>query len=175
MTDPIAVSATRLAAAIRRREVSATEAVGAHVKRIGRLNLAINAVIHLDEERALAAAGRADAVRDLRGPLHGIPMTLKDSHRVAGMPTVVGNPAASRAPASHDGFVAERLRAAGAILIGKTNVARDLADFQTDNPVFGRTNNPWDPSRTPGGSSGGASAALAARLTPLEVGSDIAG
>jgi amidase len=174
MTDPTPLSATELAAAIARRTLSSTEAVRAYLARIERLNPELNAVIHLEPERALAAAARADR-RSPAVRLHGVPMTLKDSHRVAGMPTIVGNPDASRVPARRDGFVASRLRAEGAVLIGKTNVARDLEDFQTDNPIFGRTNNPLDPSRTPGGSSGGAAAALAAHLTPIEVGSDIAG
>lgn len=175
MSDPTALSATDLASALRARQLSATEVMRAYLERIERLNPSLNAVIHLDPGRALAASARADAARSTRGRLHGVPMTLKDSHRVAGMPTIVGNPDAPGGPARRDGFVAERLRAAGAIVIGKTNVARDLGDFQTDNPVFGRTNNPWDPRRTPGGSSGGAVAALASRLTPVEVGSDIAG
>lgn len=175
MSDPTALSATDLAAAIRARHLSSSEVAGSYLERIRRLNPALNAVIHLDEERALADAARADAVRRPRGRLHGVPMTLKDSHRVAGMPTIVGDPDAPRAPATRDGFVAARLRAEGALLIGKTNVPRDLADFQTDNPVFGRTSHPMDVSLTPGGSSGGAAAAVAAHLTPIEVGSDIAG
>ena len=170
MTDPTELSASALAAAISAGSLSADEAVRAHLKRIERLNPSLNAVIHLDTDRALA-----DAARPAPGRLSGVPMTLKDSHRVAGMPTVVGNPSAPRAVARRDGFVASRLRAEGAIILGKTNVPTDLADFQTSNPVHGRTNNPWDVERTPGGSSGGAAAALAAYLTPIEVGSDIAG
>jgi amidase len=168
--DPTQLSASQLAAAITARSISPAEAVRAYLERIERLNPSLNAVIHLDAERALA-----DAARPPAGRLSGVPMTLKDSHRVAGMPTVVGNPDAPRAPAPRDGFVASRLRAEGAILLGKTNVARDLADFQTSNPVHGRTNNPWDVARTPGGSSGGAAAAVAAHLSPIEVGSDLAG
>ncbi len=168
--DPTGLSASQLAAAISARSISPAEAVRAYLERIERLNPSLNAVIHLDAERALAAAARPTA-----GRLSGVPMTLKDSHRVSGMPTVVGNPSASRQPAPRDGFVAARLRAEGAILLGKTNVARDLADFQTSNPVHGRANNPWDVERTPGGSSGGAAAAVAAHLSPIEVGSDIAG
>lgn len=175
MSSPTVLSATDLAAAIRARRLSPTEVMRAHLDRIELLNPMLNAVIYLDAERGLAEAARADAVRRPSGRLHGVPVTLKDSHRVAGMPTIVGNPDAPRGPATRDGFVAERLRAAGAIVIGKTNVARDLADFQTDNPVFGRTNNPWDRRVTPGGSSGGAAAAVASHLTPIEVGSDIAG
>lgn len=170
MTDPTLLSASELAAAISARALSAAEAVGAFLERIERLNPSLNAVTHLDADGALAVAARSPT-----GRLGGVPMTLKDSHRVTGMPTRVGNPDASTAPARHDGSVAARLRAEGAIIIGKTNVARDLADFQTANPIHGRTNNPWDVARTPGGSSGGAAAGLAAHLTPIEVGSDIAG
>jgi amidase len=175
MDDPTAYSATQLRDLIASRTLSVTEVLAAYLERIERENSGLNAVIHLDADGARAAARRLDARRVPMGPLHGVPMTLKDSHRVAGMPTIVGDPGASARPAARDGAVATRLRAAGAIIIGKTNVARDLGDMQTDNPVFGRTNNPLDPSRTPGGSSGGAAAALAARMTPLEVGSDIAG
>ena len=175
MDDLTALSATELRERIARRDVSASESLSAYLERIERVNPQLNAVIHLDEAGARRAARRLDGRRTPIGPLHGVPMTLKDAHRVAGMPTIVGNPDASRRTAATDGVVAARLRAAGAVLIGKTNVARDLDDVQTDNPVFGRTSNPLDPSRTPGGSSGGAAAALAAHLTPLEVGSDIAG
>ena len=175
MKDLTSLSASDLAAAIRAHRVSATEVMNAYLDRIDRMNPSLNAILHVDPERSLAAAARADDVDGPRGRLHGVPITLKDSHRVAGMPTIVGNPDASRATATSDGFVAQRLRAEGAIVIGKTNVARDLADFQTDNPVFGRTSHPSDPALTPGGSSGGAAAAVAARLTPIEVGSDIAG
>ena len=174
-TDPTELSAVELATAIAEHRLSAVEALAAFLARIERLNPTLNAVVHLDAERALASARRIDRRQDPVGLLHGVPMTLKDSHRVAGMPTIVGDPGASKAPAATDGAVAERLRAAGAILVGKTNTPLAIADSQTDNDVFGRTNNPWDLARTPGGSSGGAAAALAARLTPLEVGSDIAG
>src|SRR2546422_5194640 len=123
-------------------------------------------------------AQRADAAQrrgEIWGPLHGVPMTLKDGHDVAGLRTTLGTAQLDRV-ADEDGTVAARLRAAGAIIIGHTNVAAWLADpLQTANPLFGRTANPWDPERTPGGSSGGAAAALAAGMTPLEVGSDLAG
>jgi amidase len=175
MSDLTSLSASDLAAVIRARRVSATEVMGVYLDRIDQVNPSLNAVLHVDPERSLAAAARADGFTGPRGRLHGVPITLKDSHRVAGMPTVVGNPDASRAAATSDGFVAQRLRAEGAIVIGKTNVAGDLADFQTDNSIFGRTRHPSDPALTPGGSSGGAAAAVAARLTPIEIGSDIAG
>lgn len=175
MDDLTALSATQLRGRIASRDLSAAEALSSYLERIERVNPEVNAVIHVDAHAAQRAARRLDAQREPVGPLHGVPMTLKDAHRVAGMPTIVGHPDAPTRTAASDGMVAARLRAAGAVILGKTNVARDLGDLQTDNPVFGRTSNPLDPSRTPGGSSGGAAAALAAHLTPLEVGSDIAG
>jgi len=178
MNDIVYSSATALAAAIRRKEVSALEVLEAHLAQIGRRNAALNAIVTLDAEGARQRARAADAALargEVWGPLHGAPMTLKDSHSVAGMRTTWGYlPLADYAPAE-DGTVAARLKAAGAIILGKTNVPVLLADFQCDNPIFGRSNNPWDLSRTPGGSSGGAAAALAAGMTPLEVGSDFGG
>jgi amidase len=174
-TAPWGLDAVELAELLRGRRVGAVEVLDAYLARIGAENPRLNAVIHIDADGAYAAARKADARSRPLGPLHGMPMTLKDSHRVRGMPTVVGNPAAPRRPAQADGAVAARLRAAGAVIFGKTNVAKDLGDFGSDNPVFGQTVNPVAEGRTPGGSSGGAAAALAARLTPLEVGSDLAG
>ena len=171
------VPARVLADRLRRREVSAVEALDAHLERIGRHNPALNAVISLDADRARDQARAADAALargEPLGPLHGVPMTLKDGHDVAGMRTTVGTVELDRVAAA-DGTVAARLRGAGANLIGHTNVAAWLADYQSANPVFGRTANPWDTARTPGGSSGGATAALASGMTPLEVGSDLAG
>jgi amidase len=167
-----------LAGLVRERQVSAAELLEAHLDRIARRNAALRAVVSLDADRARRRAEDADAALargESWGPLHGVPMTLKDAHDVAGQRTTVGAAALDRV-AQADGTVAARLRAAGAILIGHTNVAAWLGDpLQTENPIFGRTSNPWDESRTPGGSSGGAAAALAAGMTPLEVGSDLAG
>jgi amidase len=178
MTDLIFSTATELANAISDRQVSAVEVLDAHLARIARHNPRLNAVVTLDEEGARLRAREADealARGEIWGPLHGVPMTLKDGHSTAGIRTTSGYlPLAHYVPAE-DGTVAARLKAAGAIIIGKTNVAPLLADIQTDNDVFGRTNNPWDVERTPGGSSGGAAAALATGMTPLEVGSDFAG
>ncbi len=171
------VPAHRLAAWIRDGTLSAVEALEASLDRIAAVNPLLNAVVSLDVEGARRAARQADAdLRDGRevGPLHGVPMTLKDGHDVAGMRTTVGDPQFDRI-AAEDGTVAARLRAAGAVLIVHTNVPPFLADYQTVNDVFGRTSNPWDPGRTPGGSSGGAAAAVAAGLTPLEIGSDLTG
>ncbi|MFL6235242.1 MAG: amidase [Thermoanaerobaculia bacterium] len=175
---PCELPARLLARRLRRRQLTAVEALEAHLQRIEERNPALNAVVSLDAGRARKRAEKADAAlrrNEVWGPLHGVPMTLKDAHDVAGLRTTVGTVELDRT-ADEDGTVAARLRAAGAILIGHTNVAAWLGDpLQTANPVFGRTRNPWDPERTPGGSSGGAAAALAAGMTPLEVGSDLAG
>lgn len=158
--------------------MSASEALEAHLERIEKRNSALHAVVSLDPDRARRLARDADAALrrgEVRGPLHGVPMTLKDAHDIAGLRTTIGTEVLDRI-AGEDGTVAARLRAAGAILIGHTNVAAWLADpAQSANPLFGRTANPWDTKRTAGGSSGGAAAALAAGMTPLEVGSDLAG
>jgi len=162
---------------IARRELSASDALEAQLARIDELNPKLNALVSLDVAAARRAAQAADGALlrgEAVGPLHGVPLTLKDGHDVQGLRTTVGTPLFDRV-ASEDGSVAARLRAAGAILIGHSNVPPFLSDYQTDNPIFGRTQNPWDLARTPGGSSGGAAAALAAGLTPLEVGSDLAG
>ncbi len=171
--EPARVLADRL----RRRELTATEVLNAWIERIEEHNPSLNAVVSVDFDRACdaaAAADRALALGDATGPLHGVPMVLKDGHDVAGLRTTVGSELFDRI-AEGDGTVAARLRAAGAIIVGHSNVPPFLADYRTDNPIFGRTNNPWDRGRTPGGSSGGAAAALAAGLTPIEVGSDLAG
>ena len=172
--DPCTSPARELARRIRDRELSATEALEAHLARIATRNPALNAVVSLDEERARALARTADATPPDGRPLHGVPMTLKDAHDVAGLRTTVGTPELDRF-ADVDGAVAARLAAAGAVVIAHTNVDAWLGGYESANPVFGRTRNPWDPARSPGGSSGGAAAALAAGLTPLEVGSDLAG
>jgi amidase len=158
-------------------ELSSVELLEAVLARIEQHNPALNAVVSLDERKARKAAERADtALRrgEVRGPLTGVPLTLKDGWDVAGMRTTVGTTMLDRV-ARTDSTVAARLKFSGAIVIGHTNVAPMLADYVSDNEVFGRTVNPWNPDRTPGGSSGGAAAAVAAGLTPLEVGSDLAG
>jgi len=169
-------SARALARLIRRRDVSAVEVVEAHLARIERLNPLLNAIVTLDADGALRQAQAIDAEpARVGGPLLGVPLTLKDCHETAGMRTTSGHPPLADYVPDHDGTVAQRLRAAGAILLGKTNVSQLLADSQSNNPVFGRSNNPWNLERTPGGSSGGAAAAIAARMTPLDIGSDIGG
>jgi amidase len=175
-TDGVFSSATQLAGAIRGGRVSAREVLSAHLAQIATHNPALNAVITLDAERATERAREADealARGENWGPLHGVPFTLKDAHATSGVRTTTGFPPLADYVPAEDGTVAARLKAAGAILIGKTNVPVMLADFQTTNPIFGRTNNPWDIERTPGGSSGGAAAALASGMTPFEIGTDL--
>ena len=178
MTSLTALTATQLTALIRARQVSAVEALETCLARVAQENSRINAVVTLDEQGARKRAREADEALsrgELWGPLHGLPMTLKDCHSTAGMRTTCGyEPLRDYVPAE-DGTVAARLRTAGAIIFGKTNVPPLLGDIQSDNAIFGRTNNPWNVARTAGGSSGGAAAALASGMTPLEVGSDIAG
>jgi len=176
--DIVFSSTTGLAAAIRARRVSAAEVLDAHLAQIGAHNPALNAVVTLDADGARERAREADAALargEVRGPLHGVPFTLKDAHATAGMRTTTGFPPLDHVP-DEDGTVAARLKAAGGILLGKTNVATMLGDpGQSANPIFGRTANPWDVGRTPGGSSGGAAAAVASGMTPFEIGTDLAG
>ena len=171
-------SARQLTELLRHGEVGSEELTRFYIDRIERFDGDLNAVVVRDFDRALEAAREADALRgrgEKLGPLHGLPMTVKESHALEGQPSTWGLPDFAEDRAAADGAVVERLRAAGAVLLGKTNVPSMLADFQSFNPVYGVTNNPWDTSRAPGGSSGGAAAALAAGLTALEVGSDIGG
>jgi len=175
--NPCDLTARALARRLRRGELTATAVLDAHLERIAQHNGALNAVVSLDEGRARESARAADAALrrgTVLGPLHGLPITLKDGHDVAGLRTTIGSSYFDRL-ATEDGTVAARLRASGAIIIGHTNVPTMLADYQSANPIFGRTNNPWDTARSPGGSSGGAAAAVAAGMTPFEIGSDLAG
>jgi amidase len=167
-----------LAAAIRRREMSAVELLDMYLDRIGRFNPDLNAIVVQDTDAAHAAAQAADAVLAAggeTGPLHGVPMTVKESFDLAGHPSTFGRPERRDHRAGRDALAVERLKAAGAVIMGKTNVPIDLADWQSFNEIYGDTVNPWDTTRSPGGSSGGATAALAAGLTGLEIGSDIGG
>lgn len=171
-------SAAEIAAAIRDGRLSAQEAVRSHLERIRELNPVLNALVGVDEDAALARAEAADAARargECWGPLHGVPFTAKDALETAGMRTTCGVWSLREHRPERDAAVVARLRAGGAILLGKTNVPAFTSDYQTDNRLFGRTQNPWDPGRTPGGSSGGGAAAVAAGLTPLDVGSDVGG
>jgi amidase len=171
-------NAVDLVARLRRREVSSRELLDELLDRIARLNPRINAVVTLDVERARAAAAEADtalARGDVPGALIGLPMTVKDTFEAAGMRTTAGAAMYSDWVPKTDSVAVARLRAAGANVFGKTNTPLFAGDAQTYNDVFGVTNNPWDVERSPGGSSGGSAAAVAAGLTPLELGSDIGG
>ncbi len=171
-------SATSLVAAIARREVSSRELLEEYLRRIEHHNPALNAVVTLDAERALADADTADdalARGEPTGALHGLPVTIKDSLATAELRTTAGAPPFADHVPARDAEAVARLRAAGAIIFGKTNVPAFASDTQTYNDLFGTTNNPWDLGRTPGGSSGGAAAAIAAGLSALELGSDFGG
>jgi amidase len=179
VSDTLFRSATDAARLVGQKEISARELTEALLARIDAVNPAINAVVELRAHDALqeaAAADRTVAAGARLGPLHGVPMTVKDSFDVAGLHTTWGNPEFADYVAETDATLVRRLKDAGAIVVGKTNVHFMLADFgQTANDLYGVTNNPWDTGRTPGGSSGGGAAALAAGLTFLEYGSDLVG
>jgi amidase len=170
--------ATELAALVRRREVSARELLEAHLDRIERVNPALNAIVTLGADGARAAADAADAAlsagEDL-GPLHGLPVAHKDTHATGGMRTTWGSPLHADTVPARDELVVARLKAAGAVRVGKTNVPEFAAGSHTFNPLFGATHNPYRHGRSAGGSSGGAAAALAAGLVPLAEGSDMGG
>ncbi len=178
MTELHYQSATQLAAGIRSGHIGARELLEHFLKRVDQHNGAINAVVVQDRAGARGradAADRAVAQGEKLGPLHGLPMTIKESFDWAGHAATWGAPAQRGNVATQDALAVQRLGSAGANVFGKTNVPLMLADFQSYNEVYGTTNNPWDSTRTPGGSSGGSAAALAAGLTGLELGSDIGG
>jgi amidase len=167
-----------LASAVRNREVSSRELLDGYLDRIDRLNPALNAVVTLDVDRARDAAAAADAATargDDVGPLHGLPITIKDAIEVGGVRSTGGAVALTDHVPAADAPVVARLKAAGAIVFGKTNVPEWSGDLQTYNEIFGTTNNPWDTALVPGGSSGGPAAAVSAGLTSFEVGTDIGG
>jgi len=170
-------TATEMLAALRARKVSSSELVEMHLQRIEELDGPLNAIPIRTADRARDAAKLADAAlaRGLRAPLLGLPMTLKESTQTAGLPQTAGIELFKDYKPATDGPIAQSVFAAGACLLGKTNIPVALGDWQADSPIYGRTNNPWDLRRTPGGSTGGGGAALAAGLTPLEIGSDIGG
>jgi amidase len=170
-------STAELVALLHARQVSAVELLDRSIARIEAHDPTLNAVVVRDFERARAAAREADQAlaRGDRRPLLGVPMTVKEANNVAGLPTTWGIPGTKQLLVSEDAVAVARLKAAGAVVLGKTNVPLLLADWQTYNAIYGVTNNPWDLGRTPGGSSGGAAAALAAGYVSLEFGSDLAG
>src|ERR1700757_603648 len=171
-------SATELANQILDRRIGCVELLDLYLARADRHNPAMNAIVawKMNKARELARAADAALARDERwGPLHGIPMTVKESFNVAGLPTTFGNPLWKDNIAAGNAFLIDRLLQAGAIVFGKTNVPYMLADAQSYNDIYGITNNPWDLTRSPGGSSGGEAATLAAGLSALGAGSAIAG
>ena len=171
-------SAREQAAAVRRREISARELLDLHLARIGERNPELNAIVSLDEERARAGARAADerlASGAEVGPLHGLPFAFKDTHDVAGWRTTYGSPLYAEHVPDTDELIVERIRRAGVVVIGRTNVPEFAAGSHTFNRVFGLTRNPVDPTRSAGGSSGGAACALAAGMVPLADGSDMGG
>ena len=178
MTELAFESAALLAQKVRNKEISSVELLTYFFDRVDRCNGALNAVIWEIRDEAMAAAKQADAaVADGAelGPLHGVPMTIKESYDVAGTPSTWGAPYLKDNIASVDALSVQRLRAAGAVIFGKTNVPLLLSDFQSYNDVYGTTNNPYDVTRIPGGSSGGSAATLAAGMTGIDSGSDIGG
>jgi amidase len=175
MGDCTRLSALAMAEAVRRREISPVELVEAHLARIEKLNPKLNAFIQVDAERARSAAQAAEwAVQGSagQGPLNGVPISIKSSIDVAGLRCEAGTRLRAGYVASQDAPLVARLRAAGAIILGVTNTPELLMAWETDNLLYGRTNNPWDLSRTPGGSSGGEAAAIAACCSAGGVGSD---
>jgi amidase len=170
-------SISELRAMLDARQLSAVELLDHTIRRIESHDQKINAVVVRDFERARAMAVAADAAlgRGERRPLLGLPVTVKESFNVGGLPTTWGLPIGRDWRAAEDAIPVTRLKQAGAVVLGKTNLATAIADWQSFNSIYGTTNNPWDLSRTPGGSSGGSAAALAAGYVPLELGSDISG
>jgi len=175
VSDLVFLSAAELGESIRRKRVSPVEVVEAHLAQIDRLNPQLNAIVSLDREGALAAARRAELAvmrGDGLGPLHGVPVTIKSSIDSAGLRCEAGTRLRAGYVPAGDAPVVARLKAAGAIVLGNTNVPELLMAWETDNALYGRTNNPWDLARTPGGSSGGEAAAIAAGCSVAGVGSD---
>ena len=171
-------SAHEILEKIKQREVSSLEVLESFLTQVEKVNPTINAIVALDIERAKEKAIEADNKINLKsklGPLHGLPMTIKDAFEVEGIVSTGGNPAWKDNIPKRNAEAVQRLVDAGAIIFGKTNVPFLSSDLQSFNKIYGTTNNPWDLERTPGGSSGGSAAALAAGMTPLELGSDIGG
>jgi fatty acid amide hydrolase len=177
-TTLTSLSATELAALIARGDISSAEAVEAHIERIERVNPALNAVVVKRYEAALAEAREADDRRargEALGPLHGVPITIKECLDLAGTPSTFGLPSRANTIAGQDDVYVARMREAGAIILGKTNVAQLLYFIESDNPLYGRTNNPWNLDRSSGGSSGGQAAIIAAGGSPIGLGTDLGG
>ncbi|HXT82421.1 MAG TPA: amidase family protein, partial [Acetobacteraceae bacterium] len=173
--DPTFLPATRLAELVRSGEIGCLELLDHYITRVERHDARINAVVVRDFDRARARARTLDGQADKSAPLFGVPMTAKESFDVAGLPTTRGHVEAKSKPAAMSSIAIRRLESAGAVIFAKTNVPVDLADWQSYNPVYGSTSNPWNTAHTPGGSSGGSAAAMAAGLAGMEIGSDIGG
>src|SRR6478735_3695576 len=172
------LSATTLAAMLRAKQVSAREVVTAHLERVELLNPRVNAIVTLTAERALEQAAEQDQLAargEFAGPLHGLPVAHKDNHLTAGIRTTFGSPSRLDFVPDTDDLVIERMKQAGVITLGKTNIPEFAAGGHTFNEVFGTTRNPYDLSKTAGGSSGGAAAALATGMHPLADGNDMGG
>ncbi len=173
MTDPSFLPAHLLSAMVRGGQIGALELTDHFIERIERLDPKINAVVVRDFDRARTRARALDNEPARAGALFGVPMTVKESFDLAGLPTTWGVAEERDSIAKRDALAVQRLKDAGAIIMGKTNVPLLLADWQSYNVIYGTTNNPWDLTRSPGGSSGGSAAALASGMTALEIGSDI--
>jgi Asp-tRNA(Asn)/Glu-tRNA(Gln) amidotransferase A subunit family amidase len=175
--DLTSKSATELAQLITAREVSSAEVVKAYLRRIEQVNPDLNAIVTIASDVENRARAKDKELKDgkISGPLHGLPLTIKDTIDTQGIRTTYGSRVFARRVPEQDAAVVARLKAAGALILGKTNAPEMALPYETDNPVFGRTNNPHDPDRTCGGSSGGEAAALAAMLSPAGIGSDLSG
>src|SRR5438094_4874846 len=172
---PYRSSLCLMATMVRERRISPVDLVDAHFRQIARHNPKINAFVVLLEEEARKAAQQAEAAvtrGETPGLLHGVPVTVKDSFDLAGYPTLCGSKFRLGHRAARDSTAVTRMRAAGAIVLGKTNCPEFLSNYESDNYITGRSNNPWDLERTPGGSSGGESAAIAAFCSAGGIGSD---
>jgi len=175
---PAFASAAEMADAIRGKAISASELLDLTLQRIDLHNSKLNAIVWQDRQQAMARAKEADAALargDASGPLHGVPVTIKESFAYRGSPNTWGLPPLAQVQSPRTAIAVQRLESAGAIVIGKTNVPVMLGDWQSYNPIYGTTNNPWDLTRTAGGSTGGGAAAVAAGLGALTIGSDLSG
>ncbi|MEC9320644.1 MAG: amidase [Chloroflexota bacterium] len=178
MNEILYASAKGISQAIQDKKVSALEVVEAHLRRIEEVNPKLNAVVHLASDRAIAEARKADSAMakgELTGILHGLPMTVKDSHDAQGLVSTGGTKGRETFVPESDATVVSRMRSEGAIVLGKTNTPELTLAFETDNLIYGRTNNPYDLDRTPGGSSGGAGAIIASGGSPIDLGTDTGG
>ncbi len=179
MSEPLwSLSATQLSSLLAKKEVSSREVTQAHLDRIAEHDGALHAFTEVLRDEALAAATRADETRsrgEAKSPLHGLPVTVKECFDIAGRPTTLGIPSRLASKATRDAALVEHLRENSAVILGRTNTPQLLLSYESRNPIWGAVNNPFDLKRTPGGSSGGESAAIAAGLSPLGLGSDLGG